>query len=88
MKTFDNEFKRFGNYDKKLSKTILSKITDYIKFNKDDYFCYRFLCKYDGLNYPKCFNNDNGICKTKYTKFPFHLLHSFDGKNIIKCLCG
>jgi len=83
MKTFDNEFKRFGNKEK-ISNTILSKITDYIKTEKG----YIFLCKYDGLNYQKCFNNYNGICKTIYSKFPFNLLHSYDGKNIIKCLCG
>jgi len=83
MKNFDKEFRLFGS-KQKISNTIISKITDYIKLNN----YYIFFCKYDGLNYSKCFNNHNGICKTLYSKFPFHLIHSFDGKNIIKCLCG
>lgn len=79
----DKEFINFGKKDK-ISKTVLSKITDYIKTNEG----YLFLCRYDGLNYPKCFNNHNGICRTIYLSFPFILLHSFDGRNIIKCVCG
>lgn len=53
---------------------------------KDGY--YRFHCRYDGFHYEKCPNNNNGICKTKYKELPIKLLHSFDNKNIIKCLCG
>ncbi len=49
---------------------------------------YKFFCLYDGVHYPKCFNNDNGLCRTTYLTFPYHLLHPFDGKNYIKCLCG
>ena len=44
---------------------------------------YKFICKYY-----KCPNNQNGLCKTLYKTLPIDLLHEFDGKNIIKCLCG
>lgn len=44
---------------------------------------YRFYCKYYD-----CPCNQKGICKTKYTDLPIDLLHEWDGKNIIKCLCG
>ncbi len=49
---------------------------------------YKFPCRYNGVDFPKCFNNDNGMCKTIYKTFPINLLHEFDGKNFIKCLCG
>ena len=49
---------------------------------------YRFFCLYNGEDFEKCPNNDNGMCKTIYYAFPKDLLHPFDGKNVIKCLCG
>ena len=49
---------------------------------------YSFPCLYNGKDYEKCPNNDNGMCRTIYKQFPFNLLHEFDGKNFIKCLCG
>lgn len=49
---------------------------------------WRFYCQYDGKHFNKCPCNDNGICKTKYKSYPYNLLHNFDGKNTIKCLCG
>lgn len=49
---------------------------------------YRFPCLYNGIHFPKCLNNENGMCKTIYTDFPYNLLHEFDDKNHIKCLCG
>lgn len=48
----------------------------------------RFYCRYDGKHFEKCSNNENGICKKKYLFFPEILLHPFDKKNYIKCLCG
>ncbi|MBY8983416.1 MAG: hypothetical protein KGD57_10725 [Candidatus Lokiarchaeota archaeon] len=56
----------------------------YIKTKKG----YQFKCLYNGLIYLKCPNNENSLCQTIYKEFPFSLLHKFDGKNIIKCLCG
>lgn len=49
---------------------------------------YRFPCLYNGIDYKKCPNNENGMCMTIYKSFPINLLHEFDGKNFIKCLCG
>ena len=49
---------------------------------------FRFKCLYDGIHNPKCPNNENGLCKTVYKDWPEDLLHPFDGKNYIKCLCG
>lgn len=49
---------------------------------------YRFKCKYDGINFDACPCNENGLCRTVYQTFPISLLHEFDGKNYIKCLCG
>ena len=49
---------------------------------------YRFFCLYNGIDFEKCSNNENGMCKTIYYQFPFNLIHNFDGKNCIKCLCG
>lgn len=48
----------------------------------------RFKCLYNGIDYPKCLNNDNGLCRTNYNEYPYYLIHRFDGKNNIKCLCG
>ena len=50
----------------------------------------RAKCKYDGIHYPKCPNNENGLCRTIYLTIEgFKLLcHPYDGKNYIKCLCG
>ena len=49
---------------------------------------YRFKCLYDGDHNEKCSNNEKGLCKTVYLDFPTKLIHEFDGKNNIKCLCG
>ena len=49
---------------------------------------YRFKCLYDGIRYDKCSCNENGLCRTIYKEFPKDLIHDFDGKNYIKCLCG
>lgn len=48
----------------------------------------KFLCLYNGVDFPKCFNNENDKCKTDYLSYPYNLIHRFDGKNNIKCLCG
>ena len=50
----------------------------------------RAKCLYDGIHHEKCFNNENGLCKTIYLEMDgfFKLYHEFDGKNYIKCLCG
>ena len=52
------------------------------------YMEYKFFCLYNGVDFEKCPNNNKGMCKTVYTSFPINLLHKFDGKNVIKCLCG
>jgi len=44
---------------------------------------YRFKCKYYD-----CPCNEKGLCLTIYITFPCKLLHKFDGKNYVKCLCG
>ena len=49
---------------------------------------WRFICQYNGQHFEVCPNNNNGICRTKYKDYPINLLHNFDGKNVIKCLCG
>lgn len=49
---------------------------------------YRFTCKYDGKDFPKCPNNEGGLCRTVYLIYPKILIHPFDGKNEVKCLCG
>lgn len=49
---------------------------------------WRFRCRYDGDHYALCPSNDHGLCRTVYLLFPWNLLHEWDGKNIIKCLCG
>jgi len=44
---------------------------------------YRFNCY--------CFScpcNIKGLCATKFGSIPRHLMHEFDGDNIIKNLCG
>lgn len=48
----------------------------------------RFKCLYNGIDYPKCPNNEKGLCKIIYLEYPYHLIHKFDGKNNVKCLCG
>lgn len=50
----------------------------------------RAKCKYDGIYYEKCPNNENGLCRTIYCSIEsfMFLFHEFDGKNYIKCLCG
>ena len=50
----------------------------------------RAKCRYDGIHYSQCFNNENGLCKTVYSTIEgfMFLFHKFDGKNYIKCLCG
>lgn len=49
---------------------------------------YRTICLYNGYLFPKCPNNENGLCMTNYLTYPYSLIHRFDGKNNIKCLCG
>jgi hypothetical protein len=49
---------------------------------------YQFPCLYNGVDYEKCPNNNKGMCRTIYYTYPINLLHVFDGKNHIKCLCG
>lgn len=49
---------------------------------------YRSVCLYNGVVYPKCQNNENSLCMTRYFKRPRHLYHKWDGKNAVKCLCG
>lgn len=35
-----------------------------------------------------CPCNRDGLCTTTFTHLPVHLLHEFDGDNIIKQVCG
>lgn len=49
---------------------------------------HRFFCKYDGVHFDQCPCNEDGLCRTRYLSYPATLIHPFDGKNTIKCLCG
>ena len=51
-------------------------------------FLYQPICLYNGIVAPKCLNNKDSLCITKYSTRPRHLYHRWDGKNAIKCLCG
>lgn len=70
--------------NKNLNLTGKFKMYSFILFNG----YVRFYCRYDGNNFEKCPNNENGLCRTKYLYFPNVLIHKFDKKNCIKCLCG
>lgn len=48
----------------------------------------RFFCRYDGVRFPLCTNNDHGLCVVGYVGWPYVLTHEWDGKNVIKCPCG
>jgi hypothetical protein len=49
---------------------------------------YRPICLYNGLVADKCPNNLGCTCSQTYPDYPRHLYHDWDGKNVLKCLCG